>query len=96
MAQSSEPQDHAPVIPSSMDVTCRALAHVLDISPTNLRADTPLADIGADSVAVIVFADVALGFGAYPGAPRIRVDNDALRVAASVGDLADCLTVSQP
>ncbi|MGV1035803.1 MAG: hypothetical protein ACOYD0_02100 [Candidatus Nanopelagicales bacterium] len=95
MAQSSESQERAPVIPSSMDLTCRALAHVLDISPTNLRADTPLADIGADSVALIVFADVALGFGAHPGAPRIRVDNGALRVAATVGDLSGSITVSQ-
>lgn len=94
MTQSSESQQRGPVIPSSMDLTCRALAHVLDISPANLRADTPLADIGADSVAIIVFADVALGFGAHPGAPRVRIDNDALRGAESVGELAASVTVS--
>jgi len=95
VAQSSESKQRVPDVPSAMELTRRALAHVLDISPTNLRADTPLADIGADSVAIIVFADVALGFGGQPGAPKVRIDNEALRVAASVGDLAGSVTVGE-
>lgn len=70
-------------------VTTRALGYVLDVTPSQLRADTPLKGIGADSVAVLVFADVVEGLGASRGMTPLHVDNERLRMARTVGELAE-------
>ncbi len=73
-------------------LACRALGHVLGVAPSQLRADSPLPDIGADSVAVLVFADVVEAFAAQAQLVEFTVDSGRLRVARSVGDLADSLS----
>lgn len=74
------------------ELTCRALGHVLGVAPSQLRDDSPLPDIGADSVAVLVFADVVEAFAAQAQLPEFSIDHSRLRVARSVGDLADSLS----
>lgn len=71
-----------------LDLTCRALGHVLGVSPTQLRDDSPLADVGADSVALLAFADVVEAFAASSELPEFRVDPLQLRTARTVGQLA--------
>jgi acyl carrier protein len=78
---------------SSMDVTREALGTVLDLDPTQLRADTPLTDIGADSIAVILVADVIERRSGVPGQASFIVDNDRLRRAGTVGDLATAVVM---
>ncbi len=75
-----------------LDLARRALGHVLDVDPQQLRDDTPLPDIGADSVAVLVFADVVEGFAATAALSEFSVDEAALLHARSVGDLAASLS----
>ena len=79
--------------PSSMDITKDALGHVLDLDPAALRADTPLADIGADSIAVILVADVIERRAAQVDGPGLVIDNDRLRLATTVGDLATAVAM---
>lgn len=82
-------------VPSSTEASqlaCRALGHVLGVSPTQLRDDSPLPDIGADSVAVLVFADVVEAFAAQAQLQQFAVNAQRLRCARSVGDLAGSLS----
>jgi hypothetical protein len=85
----------APASDAALDLTCRALGHVLDVDPTSLRADSPLADLGADSVAILVFADVVEGFAASAALTSFKVRNDLLIHVGCVGDLASCLVWDQ-
>lgn len=62
-----------------------AVARVLGIDPLSLRADSPLVPLGWDSLACICWAD-AVGEAGW------RCDAHAASRAASVSDLADCLT----
>ncbi len=78
----------AEISPRAVTLSRAALGHVLDIDGDHLRADTPLADIGADSVAVIVFADVAERLAREQLGIEIEIDNETLRTARTVGDLA--------
>lgn len=71
----------------ALQLTCRALGHVLDLDPSSLRDDSPLRDIGADSVAVLMFADVVEGFAAQANL-SIDIDSHLLRTATTVGQLA--------
>ncbi len=77
---------------AALELTCRALGHVLGVAPTQLRDDSPLPDIGADSVAILVFADVVEAFAAQARLRAFTVDSARLRVARNVGDLAGSLT----
>jgi acyl carrier protein len=72
----------------ALDLVRRALGHVLNVDPVQLREDSPLPDIGADSVAVLVFADVVEAFAAAASLPSFVVDDTVLLDARSVGDLA--------
>lgn len=72
----------------ALQLACRALAHVLDLDPSSLRDDSPLRDIGADSVAVLMFADVVEGFAAQANL-AIDIDSSLLRAASTVGQLAE-------
>ena len=73
-------------------LAARALAVVLDLQADDLRADSPLADLGADSVARIQWADVVEELAAADGL-ELHVDDVVLRDAATVGDLAAHLPV---
>ncbi len=70
-------------------LTCRALAFVLDVNPDQLRSDTPLAGVGADSVAVIAWADLLEGDLSARGAGRL--DAELVRRAVTVGQLAEAV-----
>jgi len=73
----------------TLDITtaAQALAVVLDLEADELRADSPLVDLGADAMARIQWADVVEELSAHRGAPLV-VDNDVLPAAATLGDLA--------
>ncbi len=62
-----------------------AVARVLGIDPLSLRADSPLVPLGWDSLACICWADAV-------GQEGWGSDTGAASRAASVSDLADCLT----
>ena len=80
----------------NLDLAARALAVVLDLEAVDLRADSPLDDLGADSIARVQWADVVEQLAAADGRP-VTVDDSALRVAVVLGDLADHLApVSTP
>lgn len=88
MVTAGSAQSHA----EASELTCRALGHVLGVAPSQLRDDSPLPDIGADSVAVLVFADVVEAFAARADLAGFAVDPDRLRTARCVGDLAGSLS----
>jgi hypothetical protein len=62
----------------------RAVSRVLEVDPAVLRADTPLAGLGCDPVALIAIADLLLG-----DAPVESVDElgALVRRARTIGDL---------
>ena len=74
----------------NLDLAARALAVVLDLVAVDLRADSPLDDLGADSIARVQWADVVEQLAAGDGRP-VTVDDSALRDAVVLGDLADHL-----
>ena len=74
----------------ALALAARALAVVLDLEADDLRADSPLADLGADSVARIVWADVVEELSATGRTPVI-VSDDVLGSADTLGALADHL-----
>lgn len=83
----------AGVLPRArLDLTCRALGHVLGVSPTQLREDSPLSDVGADSVALLAFADVVEAFAADAGLSEFVVDSEQLRLSRSVGELSESMS----
>jgi hypothetical protein len=75
----------------ALDLAARALAVVLDLEADDLRADSPLDDLGADAVARVQWADVVEQLAAADGCP-VDVPDDALGAAATLGDLAGHLT----
>ena len=74
----------------ALDVAARALAVVLDLEADDLRADSPLADLGADSVARILWADVVEEFAAT-GRTSVIVSDAVLGTADTLGALAEHL-----
>jgi hypothetical protein len=75
----------------ALDLAARALAVVLDLEADDLRADSPLDDLGADAVARVQWADVVEELAAADGR-AVDVPDDALRSAATLGDLAEHLS----
>ena len=71
----------------ALDLAARALAVVLDLEAVDLRADSPLDDLGADAVARVQWADVVEGLAA-PDRPGLHVSDEVLATASTVGDLA--------
>ena len=65
-----------------------AVARVLGIDATTLRADTPLVSLGWDSLTCICWSD-AVGEAGW------RSDSVAALRAASVADLASCLMTKE-
>jgi len=92
VTQADEARDPSGFVAPESELAARALSHVLGLFHWQLRDDTPLADIGADSVAIIVFGDVAEAFAAQANLTGFAVDNERLRRAATVGDLAQALS----
>ncbi len=88
-------RDPAPpdaVATSRTTIAAQALAVVLDLEADELRADSPLVDLGADAIARIQWADVVEQLsveqaGAELGA-ALSVDDAVLATAVTVGDLA--------
>ncbi len=78
-----------------LDLAARALAVVLDLEADDLRADSPLADLGADSVARVQWADLVEERAASSGR-RLVIDDAVLRDAVTLGDLAEHLRVTAP
>ncbi|MDA8436090.1 MAG: phosphopantetheine-binding protein, partial [Actinomycetales bacterium] len=76
----------------ALDLAARALAVVLDLEADDLRADSPLDDLGADAVARVQWADVVEELAAADGR-AVAVPDDALGTAATLGDLAGHLTI---
>lgn len=64
-----------------------ALARVLDLPAGELRDDSPLADLGADSVARIQWADMVEQLAAEAGTD-LHVEDDAITEARTLGDLS--------
>ena len=73
-----------------LSLAARALAVVLDLEAVDLRADSPLDDLGADSIARVQWADVVEELAAAEGR-AVSVDDSVLRDAAVLGDLAEHL-----
>ncbi len=76
----------------ALDLAARALAVVLDLEADDLRADSPLDDLGADAVARVQWADVVEELAAADGR-AVDVPDDVLDAAATLGDLAAHLSV---
>jgi hypothetical protein len=74
----------------ALDLAARALAVVLDLEAVDLRADSPLDDLGADALARVLWADVVEALAA-PAHPDLRVADEALADAGTLGDLASHL-----
>lgn len=66
-----------------LDRVVAATAHVLEIEPSNLAADTTFESLEADSVARIAIADAVEVLN-----PGLKVSNDTLLFAATLGELA--------
>ena len=67
--------------------TRRALARVLDLEAAALRDDSPLSDLGADSVALIAFADAVEELLTAESGISTWIDDVPLRDAVVLGDL---------
>jgi len=65
----------------------RAVALVLDLPGTGLRADTPLADLGLDDVARLCVADVVEELAGLAGVAW-RMDDAVLADAGTLAELA--------
>jgi Phosphopantetheine attachment site len=71
----------------ALDLAARALAVVLDLEADDLRADSPLDDLGADAVARVQWADVVEELALADGR-SLDVPDDVLAAATTLGDLA--------
>ena len=72
----------------ALHLAAQALAIVLDLEADDLRADSPLDDLGADAIARVQWADVAEASALDQGSV-LAVDDQVLRSATTLGDLAD-------
>lgn len=77
-----------------LSLAARALAVVLDLEAVDLRADSPLDDLGADTLARVLWADVVEELAAAEGR-SVSVDDAALGSAVVLGDLAEHLAAPQ-
>ncbi len=74
----------------ALDLAARALAVVLDLEAADLRADSPLDDLGADALARVQWADVVEELASADGR-TVVVPDGALGAATTLGDLAELL-----
>ena len=92
----SGPGEVLPLLTESQarELVTGALGRVLDLAPTTLRDDTPLAGVGADSVALIAFVDVlAQDGGLELDQGGDDVDEGLLR-AVTVADLVEIAVIA--
>ncbi len=75
------------------ELVASAMADVLDIDPVMLRFDTPLIDVGVDSMVRIGFADCVEAKVRERWHVAIVVDDESLSRAITVGDLTDRVEV---
>jgi hypothetical protein len=80
----------SPVPDPELALAARALGRVLDLEAAELRADSPLGDLGADTLARVLWADVVEELSAAEGV-AVAVPDSALRDASTLGDLAEQL-----
>ena len=92
----SDPAPPDAVATSRTTIAAQALAVVLDLEADELRADSPLVDLGADAIARIQWADVVeqLSAARADGEHRaaLSVDDGVLATAVTLGDLAAALS----
>lgn len=69
-----------------------AVARVLDINPALLRWDTPLVDLGADDVALVLMADVMIDEGLLQAADIAS----SLAHVVTFGDLIAAVSAAGP
>ena len=67
-----------------------AVGRVLDVNPALMRWDTPLIDLGADDVSLVLIADILIDAG-HMGAADIAAD---LPNVVTVGDLVAAVTAA--
>lgn len=74
---------------AALAVVRNAVSRVLDVDPGVLRADTPLADLGCDPVALLAIVDLLAEDvpGADGGALSVEALEAHARGAVTVGDL---------
>jgi hypothetical protein len=75
----------------ALHLAARALAVVLDLEADDLRADSPLDDLGADTVARVQWADVVEELASADGTP-VTVADAPLGAATTLGELAEQLS----
>ncbi|MDQ1306760.1 MAG: hypothetical protein QG671_2592 [Actinomycetota bacterium] len=76
------------------ELVTAALGRVLDLAPTTLRDDTPLAGVGADSVAIIAFVDVLAQDGGLELDQGGDDVDERLLHAATVADLVELAVIA--
>jgi acyl carrier protein len=77
-----------------LEVVRAAIATVLELDPARIDAATTLADLGADSLALVVMAELLeeqVGPSAPPG---YRIGDRELAELRTVGDVADLVLAS--
>jgi len=79
----------------ALELAARALAVVLDLEADDLRADSPLEDLGADATARIQWADVVEELARTDGTP-VEVPDAVLASAGTLGELAGPLAAQLP
>jgi hypothetical protein len=79
---------------SALELVTAALGRVLDLAPSTLRPDTPLAGVGADSVAIIAFVDVLAQDGGLQLDGGGDDVDERLLTAVTVADLVEVALVA--
>jgi len=77
----------------AVELVSGALADVLEMDPHVLRPDTPLDDVGADSMVRVGFADAVESRAFHELGAKIEISDDVLSSARTLGDLADHVSV---
>lgn len=70
----------------------QAIGRVLDVDPRVVRADTPLADLGADAIAVLAIVDALREAGSAIATDSGPDNMDAVRSARTAGELMAVVT----
>ena len=73
----------------AVELVAGALGDVLEMDPHALRPDTPLDDVGADSMVRVGFADALELRAFHELGSHIEISDDVLASARTLGDLAN-------
>ena len=77
-----------------LEVVRAALATVLEIDPAGIDRSASLADLGADSLAVVVMAEIIEDQVRPVAPPGHRLGDRELAELRTVGDVVDLVTAS--